>query len=361
MKTLSLKFEKSPGSEVEPGCGSDLGVRRLTMRIGTNSSGPGGLIRRALRIGVLAGLAAGLVLALGLMLADAQAHGHGEHFGGGGWHGGWAGSDFRRSGGANFNRSNYERGSGLGGLQNRARENRNQGNRRQGSFARQQARQGRGNARNIRGAARFNNARSGQLQPRNSARPAMRQSPNRPGAMRPEYNPQSNMGRNMPGIRAGVNNVRPGQEHLPQWWESHRGLSPQQQADAMRREPGFRNLPQSQQQRLLNRLRNFDSRSPQAQRRMLNRVEMFERLPPERQQEVRGASAAFNRMPPQQKQRMIQAFQQLRHMPPAERDQMLHSGYGQQFTPQQRTVLGNLLSIEPYQPSSAAPYFGRPH
>jgi len=335
MKTLSLKFERLPGGKVWSGFGFDLGVSRLTMRKRTNSSGPGGLIRRALRIGVLVALALGLVLLPGSTNADAQAHGRIAHFSGGGFRAGRAG----RAWGAR------------GGWQNNARANRH--------FARQQLRQQRRNNQNIRGGGnrRFNNSGSRRMQP-------VRRGSNGAAAMRPAYHPQQNMNRNMPGIRAGAggfNTGRPGQEHLPQWWAAHRGLSPQQQADAMRREPGFRNLPQRQQQRLLNRLRNFDSRSPQVQRRTLNRVEMFERLSPERQQEVRGASAAFNRMAPQEKQRMIQAFQNLRHMPPEQRDQMLHSSYGQQFSPQERTVLGNLLSIEPYQPSNAMPYFGRPH
>jgi len=100
---------------------------------------------------------------------------------------------------------------------------------------------------------------------------------------------------------------------------------------------------------------------------MMNRVEMFERLSPERQQEVRGASQALSQMPPGRQRVVRQAFRDLRHMPPEERQQMLHSGYGAQFTPQERTVLGNLLSIEPYQGQGQGqsqqpvpqPYFGR--
>jgi hypothetical protein len=53
----------------------------------------------------------------------------------------------------------------------------------------------------------------------------------------------------------------------------------------------------------------------------------------------------------------------LRQMPPQQRQMFLNSGsYASQFTPQERTVLGNLLSIEPYQSHPGAipqPYFGR--
>lgn len=169
-----------------------------------------------------------------------------------------------------------------------------------------------------------------------------------------------------PGIRqtdrpGGQAAYRRGQEHLPAWWQEHRGLSPQQQADALRRQPGFQNLPRRQQQRLIQRLHEFDRRSPQQQQRMMDRVEMFERLSPERQQEVRGASQALSQMPPARQRMVRQAFRDLRHIPPEERQQMLHSGFGAQFTPQERTVLGNLLSIEPYQPQGQIPqpYFGR--
>lgn len=92
---------------------------------------------------------------------------------------------------------------------------------------------------------------------------------------------------------------------------------------------------------------------------MMDRNEMFERLSPERQQEVRGASQALSRMSPERQAMMRHAFQQLRAMPPAQRQQMLNSSYGAQFSPQERTVLNNFLSVEPYQPHVIQPYFGR--
>lgn len=195
-------------------------------------------------------------------------------------------------------------------------------------------------------------------QVRNQYRP-QNQNPYHPQAQNP-YRPES--GRQMqpvgpgPAMRPGARN---GQEHLPAWWAAHRGLSPQQQIDALRRQQGFRNLPPQQQQRLINRLQRFDRQPAMQQERTLNRMEAFEHLSPERRQEVRGASQAFSRMAPERQQVMRRAFQQLRQMPPEQRDRMLNSDYGRQFSPQERTVLGNLLSIEPYQPHIAQPYFGR--
>ena len=156
---------------------------------------------------------------------------------------------------------------------------------------------------------------------------------------------------------------RPGQQHLPEWWNNHRDLTPDQQADALRREPGFRSLSPDQQQRLINRLHALDQKTPEQRQRILARNEAFERLSPERRQEVRGAAQALNQMPPYRQQVVRHAFQQLRRMPPEQRERLLNSGvYGGQFSPQERTVLGNLLSIEPYeaQRTIPQPYFGRP-
>ena len=165
-----------------------------------------------------------------------------------------------------------------------------------------------------------------------------------------------------PGVRPNQQQQRPGQQHLPEWWANHRNLSPQQQADALRREPGFRSLPADQQQRLIDRLHSFDQKTPEQQQRMMDRNEAFERLSPERRQEVRGAAQALKQMSPDREQVVRRAFQQLRRMPPEQRQQLLNSPvYGGQFSPQERTVLGNLLSIEPYQPGRVPqPYFGRP-
>lgn len=188
-----------------------------------------------------------------------------------------------------------------------------------------------------------------------------------PQASAPHPQAPAPQSRPMPEVRPGVRpnqqqQQRPGQQHLPEWWANHRNLSPQQQADALRREPGFHNLPADQQQRLIDRLHTFDSKTPQQQQRIMDRNEAFERLSPERRQEVRGAAQALKQMSPDREQVVRRAFQQLRRMPPEQRQQLLNSPvYGGQFSPQERTVLGNLLSIEPYQTGTIPqPYFGRP-
>jgi hypothetical protein len=56
-------------------------------------------------------------------------------------------------------------------------------------------------------------------------------------------------------------------------------------------------------------------------------------------------------MPPERSQAVHRAFHDLRTLPPDQRQSVLQSARFQaEYSPQERTVLSNLLSIEPYQP-----------
>ena len=200
-------------------------------------------------------------------------------------------------------------------------------------------------------------ARRGEAHPNGEAAPAPRaEQPSRPlgPSDANETNPES---RNAGGAGEGFRGmpqpgVRPGNgQHLPQWFAQHQTLSPNQQEDALRREPGFSHLPEGQQQQLIDRLHRLNMEPPAQRQRMMQRNERFEALPPERQQEVRGATQALGQMSPDRQQAVRLAFHDLRNLPPNERQNALNSARFQaEYSPQERTVLGNLLSIEPYQP-----------
>ena len=136
--------------------------------------------------------------------------------------------------------------------------------------------------------------------------------------------------------------------HLPQWFAQHQGLSTGQQEEALRSEPGFSRLPQGQQQQLIDRLHRLDLEPPAMRQRIMERNERFMALPPERQQEIRGASEMLGRMSPDRRQAVRQAFRDLRNMPEEQRQGALNSARFQaEYSPQERSVLGNLLVIEP--------------
>ena len=146
--------------------------------------------------------------------------------------------------------------------------------------------------------------------------------------------------------------LRPGNgQHLPEWFAQHQGLPPERQEEALRHEPGFDRLPEGQQQQLIDRLHRLNMEPPAQRQRMLQRNERFEALPPERQQEIRAAGQVLGQMSPDRRDAVRQAFRDLRNLPVEERGNALNSARFQaEYSPQERSVLSNLLSIEPYQP-----------
>lgn len=152
-------------------------------------------------------------------------------------------------------------------------------------------------------------------------------------------------GPGQPGLQPSRN------QHLPEWMQQHQHLNARDQEQALRSEPGFNRLPAPQQQHLIDRLHKLDNAPPEVRQRILARNEMFERLPPEQRQEIRGAGQALAQMPPDRNMAVRHAFRDLRGLPPEQRAGVLNSARFQaEFSTQERTVLGHLLSIEPYQP-----------
>jgi hypothetical protein len=77
----------------------------------------------------------------------------------------------------------------------------------------------------------------------------------------------------------------------------------------------------------------------------------MERLSPDRRQAVRNSAEELRGMDPSRKQLVRGAFRVLRDMPPAERQRVLTSpAYRSMYSDHERQILGNLLSVEPYQP-----------
>jgi hypothetical protein len=140
------------------------------------------------------------------------------------------------------------------------------------------------------------------------------------------------------------------QPHLGTWLQRHQSLSPEQQEQALQREPGFNRLPPETQQRLLTRLRQLNKMPPQQRQRTLDRIEAMEHLSPQMRQQVRASFQDFRSLP-QDRQRMVRkAFRDLREYPPEQRTAMMNSPRFQaQFSPQERSILSNILAVEPYQ------------
>jgi len=71
---------------------------------------------------------------------------------------------------------------------------------------------------------------------------------------------------------------------------------------------------------------------------------------------VSNSTAQLRSLPPDRQVPLRRAFRDLRDLPPAQRQQMLNSSEFQgQFSAQERGILSNLLTVEPYQGNRPAP------
>jgi hypothetical protein len=145
-------------------------------------------------------------------------------------------------------------------------------------------------------------------------------------------------------------------QHLADWLQTHQHLAPADQQKALQQEPGFKNLPPAQQQRLMTRLQDLNNKTPQQRQRTLDRVEVWERMSPAQKQQVTNSTAQLRALPADRQVPLRRAFRDLRDLPPAQRQQMLNSSqYQGEFSAQERGILNNLLTVEPYQANRPPP------
>ena len=140
-------------------------------------------------------------------------------------------------------------------------------------------------------------------------------------------------------------------DHLPEWLSQHGNLSPEQQQQALEREPGFRELPAQTQARYRQRLAQLDAMSPEKRQRMLERNEMMEHLSPDQRREVRDATQQWAALPLDERRVVARSFRALRALPPDQRGPALASGrYTAPFNAEQRAALNHLMAVEPMLP-----------
>lgn len=139
-------------------------------------------------------------------------------------------------------------------------------------------------------------------------------------------------------------------EHLAEWMNQHRNLTPEQQQQALSREPGFNQLPQATQDRMRNQLARLNAMPPEQRQRILNYNEHMERLPLAQRAEVRGALQQLGALPQDQRRQVAQAWRNLRDLPGNQQAAALNSPQYQSMNPTQRATLNNLLHVSPLLP-----------
>lgn len=150
-----------------------------------------------------------------------------------------------------------------------------------------------------------------------------------------------------PGAVPSQANRTPKGEHLAEWMNQHRDLSPLQQQQALDREPGFHELPPQTQQRMRDRLTQLNAMTPEQRQRVLRNNEHMETLTPDQRSQVRGAMQQLGALPPDQRRVVARSFRELRDLPP---DQRAAAMSRVPLNDAQRATLGNLLRVEPLLP-----------
>lgn len=145
-------------------------------------------------------------------------------------------------------------------------------------------------------------------------------------------------------------------QHLAQWMNEHKSLPLDQQQQALANERGFRDLAPVEQQRMYQRLAQLNSMNPAQRQRLLSRTEAMERLPPMQRQQVREAMRQLGSLPADRRHIVARTFYTLRDMQPYQRQGYLNSAdYASQFNAQERSAIGNLLTVTPFFPPLQAP------
>ena len=160
-------------------------------------------------------------------------------------------------------------------------------------------------------------------------------------------------GQGQPVNQGQRRNPQPGAtkgEHLAEWMNQHRNLTPQQQQQALDKEPGFRELPQATQDRMHNRLSQLNAMPPEQRERILNYNERMEHMSVDQRTEVRGSLQQLGALPADQRRQVAQTFRNLRALPPDQRGAALNSPEYQYMNPAQKSALNNLLRVEPLLP-----------
>ena len=102
----------------------------------------------------------------------------------------------------------------------------------------------------------------------------------------------------------------------------------------------------------MRQLHDVDQMPAQQRERRLARAEAIEHMSPQNRMQLNQSSQSFAALQPDRQAMVKRAFQDLRSVPLDQRQMVLNSArYQHVFSPEERNILTNFLSVEPYEPS----------
>jgi hypothetical protein len=133
-------------------------------------------------------------------------------------------------------------------------------------------------------------------------------------------------------------------DHKPgQWLRKNNHLPPEQQEEALKKDPEFQKLPAERQQKLLERLRKFNALPPDQREKMISRMERFEQLTPEQRDRLLQFHQQLQALPEDRRDAVRRAFRHLHSMTPGQRQQVYSSErFKSMFNDKEQELVRNL-------------------
>ncbi len=136
------------------------------------------------------------------------------------------------------------------------------------------------------------------------------------------------------------------QNRLGDWLQSHKELTPEQQENALEKDPKFKKLTPERQAALKERLRKFNALPPEQRQRALRRMNYISTLSPEQRQQLRDANQKLEALPQDRKVMIHTALRHLRKMDPQQRAETMQSDrFRSTFSDQEQGILQQLSAI----------------
>jgi len=145
---------------------------------------------------------------------------------------------------------------------------------------------------------------------------------------------------------AAGNNDRVVRNHAGDWLRRYKELPPDQQRQALEKDPDFQKLPPQRQTQLLQRLQHFSGLPAEQQERILSRMETWEHLTSAQKQQAKILFQQIQQLPPPRRRMLSTAVRGMRDLTPQQREDLINSDqYKSTFSDHERELLSGAARL----------------
>ena len=140
--------------------------------------------------------------------------------------------------------------------------------------------------------------------------------------------------------KEAIRNERVVRNHAGDWLRRYKDLPPDQQRQALEKDPDFQKLPPARQTQLLQRLQHFSGLPAQQQERILSRMETWEHLTGDQKLQAKTLFQQIQQLPPPRRRMLSTAVRGMRDLTPQQREDLINSDqYKNMFSDHERELL----------------------